>query len=144
MYVLPTEKVIMRYNSNSLLSSASIITTFIMCDNPVPIISPPSQRQQNLEQKKNVELDHSFQLDCITAMGQMNPYCEVSSNVFCNGIFSPQCTLLIELWEETFIIHTIYKTTINFDLQLSGNCTYIQPSINKPSSSVIITTCDCK
>lgn len=147
MLLVTTEEVNIGYNGSSLLSSGTIINNFITLDNigtSTPTTPPPSRRRKDEEQKRNVQEDNSFQLECITVMGQENPYWELSNNVIYNGIITPNLTLPVgELEATIFIISTSsYKTVINFDIiypQLSGNYT-CRSSPSGPSSSVIITT----
>ena len=147
--LLYTEEVNIGYDGSTFLPSGTIINNFIPLRDtgspippttPPPTTPPPSQRR-----RKNVQPDDSFQLECITVMGQENPYWEVSNNTLYNGIITPNLTLPTgELQATIFIINTsTYKTVINFGSmfhpQLSGNYT-CRSSANGPSSSVILTT----
>ena len=135
------------YNDRNLLPSGTVINDFVILDNigtSAPTTPPPSRRRRHTKQKKNTQPDHSFQLECITVMGQENPYWEISNSVLYNGIITPNLTLSIgELETTIFIIYaSSYRTIINFNTfnaQLSGNYT-CRSSPTGPSSSVVITT----
>lgn len=132
------------YDARNLLPSGTVINDFFILDNVGTTTPPPSRRRKHTKQKKNTQPDHSLQLECITVMGQENPYWEVSNSVRYNGVITPNLTLPIgELEATIFIIYASnYKTIINFDTfntQLNGNYT-CRSSPTGPSSSVMITT----
>ena len=157
--LLYTEEVNIGYDGSTFLPSGTIINNFIPLHDtgspippttpppttPPPTTPPPTTPPPSQRRRKNVQPDDSFQLECITVMGQENPYWEVSNNMLYNGIITPNLTLPIgELQATIFIINTsTYKAVINFGSmfhpQLSGNYT-CRSSANGPSSSVILTT----
>ena len=147
MLLLTVEEANIGYDGSTLLPSGTVINNFIRLDNigtSAPTTPPPSRRRSTTKQKRNVETDGSFQLECITVMGQENPYWEVSNNMLYNGIITPNLTLAIGETQATIFIiqESNYRTIISFSTfypQLSGNYT-CRSSPNGPSSSVLITT----
>ena len=142
---ITVEEVNIGYDGRNLLPSGTVINDFNI-GTPAPTTPPPSRRRKDIdhEQKRNVQSDRSFQLECITVMGQENPYWEVSNNLLYNGTIFPNLTLVIgEQVATIFIIAASnYRTIINFNTfysELSGNYTCRSSSFG-PSSSVLITT----